>query len=365
MSEALVDQKQQYHAYVDRLTTQVIAALPISVPDDQLKRSRARFRVAFSADAQGALLECTADSIARAIVLSAMSGLFPGGPKPDVWLIPRRNKHKGNALEVNWQLSFRGFIRLARRAGWDLEPVLVFEGEDFKIEEGNAPKIHHVRNLDTPHTWETLRYGYVRVFREGQRSGAKIAYLTKDQILQRRRKAQDDGIWKEWPLEMALKTLCNYAGNRELFPVDDPARYAMEASEQAELGSGSAAELGSRTAPPLPVSSRSDLLLDKLNSEAIDLPVAAEPTREVLTSAVMLERIPVLLNDHLGQDKEKRATALESAFATRSWATVCKLPADQLELGYWALRRDLEGLVAMKAEPPPEEREPGEDPELF
>jgi len=228
--------RSPYDAFVDRMTTQVVAALPISVPDSDLKRARARFRVAFSADAQQALRECTPESVARAIVLSALSGLFPGGPRPDVWLIPRRNKHKGNALEANWQMSFRAYIRLARRAGWELEPVLVFEGERFKIREGDNPGVEHERDLDLPATWETLRYGYIRVFPAGQRQQARIAYLNKAEIQKRRNKAQDQSIWNEWPLEMAIKTLCNYAGNREYFPTDDPARYAMEASEQAEIG---------------------------------------------------------------------------------------------------------------------------------
>lgn len=233
-------ERTQYQAFVDRITTQVIAAMPLTVPDADLKRARARFRVAFSADAQGALQECSPESVARAIVMSAMSGLYPGGPRPDVWLIPRRNKHKGNALEAQWQMSFRGYIRLARRAGWELEPVLVFEGEVFEIEEGDKPGIKHVRNLDLPKTWESLRYAYIRVYPVGQREQARYAYLTKAEILKRRSKAQDPSIWNEWPLEMTYKTMCHYAGNRELFPTDDPTRYAMEASEQAEIGSGAA-----------------------------------------------------------------------------------------------------------------------------
>lgn len=239
-----------YQQFVDRITTQVIAAMPLTIPDQDLKRARARFRVAFSADAQQALQECSPESVARAIVLSAMSGLYPGGPRPDVWLIPRRNKHKGNALEAQWQMSFRGYIRLARRAGWELEPVLVFAGEVFEIQEGDKPSLKHIRNLDLPKTWDTLRYGYIRVFPEGKREQARIAYLTKDEIQKRRNKAQDQSIWNEWPLEMAYKTLCHYAGNRELFPTDDPARNALAATEQAEIGSGASQAEAWGSLPP-------------------------------------------------------------------------------------------------------------------
>jgi hypothetical protein len=232
------DHKTQYQQFVDRLTSQVVAALPLTVPDEDLKRSRSRFRVAFSADAQGALLGCTGDSIARCIVLSALSGLYPGGPRPDVWIIPRANKHLGGAIEANWQMSWRGFVRLARRAGWEMEPVLVFAGEVFEIREGDAPGVTHTRNLDLPQEWESLRYAYVRVFPSGHRDQARIGYLSKEGIAKRRGKAKDQSIWNEWPLEMALKTICNYAGNREMFPTDDPSRYAMAATESAEIGTG-------------------------------------------------------------------------------------------------------------------------------
>jgi recombinational DNA repair protein RecT len=228
--------EQRYQGFVDRVTTQVIAAMPLTVRDEDLKRARARFRVAFSSNAQGSLVQCTPESIGRAIVMSAMSGLYPGGPRPDVWLIPRKNRHKGNQVECNWQMSYRGYIRLARRAGWELEPVLVFDGEEFEVVEGSNPTIVHKRRLEIEPSWEGLRYGYIRAYPVGHREQARFAYLTKAEIVKRRGKAQDQNIWNEWPLEMAYKTLCSYAGNRELFPTDDPMRYAMEESEQSEIG---------------------------------------------------------------------------------------------------------------------------------
>lgn len=234
-NEALV-KREQYDRFIGGMITQVIAALPVTVPDESLKRARARFKVAFSADAKADLVSCTPESLARAIVLSAMSGLYPGGPQPDVDLIPRRNKHRQNALEINWQITFRGYIRLARRAGWEVEPVIIYEGETFKITEGNNPCIEHERNIDVPRKWETIKLGYVRVFPVGRREQAKLAYLTKEEIQKRRNKAQDDSIWKEWPLEMTYKTLCRYAGYREMYPTDDPSRYAMDADTQAEIG---------------------------------------------------------------------------------------------------------------------------------
>lgn len=238
MSEAAIQQRspsQIFREWVDRKTTEAIAALPLDVPDEGLKRARARLRVALSEDSVGRLYECSAESVGRAIVLSAISGLFPGGPAPDVWLIPRRNRHKGNELEVNWQISYRGYARLARRAGWDLEPVLVFASDDFDYEEGSEPRVRHKPDLDAPQTWETLRLGYVRVFPQDRRY-TKLAILTKERIQQRRDKAKDQSIWAEWWREQVLKTLCHYAGAREMFPCDDPTRYAIAADMEAEAG---------------------------------------------------------------------------------------------------------------------------------
>lgn len=387
MTEAIAQPtpKQQYTAYIERLTRQVVDALPISVRDEDLKRARARFRVAFSADGYEAksrsdgsqaptLLDCTGESIARAIVLSAMSGLFPGGPKPDVWLIPRRNKHRGNALECNWQLSFRGYLRLARRAGYDLEPVLVYEGEDFKLEEGNYPKIHHIRNLDLEPSWDLLRFGYVRVFRQGHREEAKIAYLTKKQIMQRRAKAQDQGIWNEWPLEMALKTLCHYAGNREIFPVDDPARYAMEASDSAELGAGSAVAIGTS----IPAASEPRSLPEAHEGAVIDLSAAREPdpVGAAFTAPVQIaedlkppvEGLAGLSGDDLSnlireelkrlKTKADQEDACERHFLTGDRLAVFKLPAEKKAAGLTTLRAELDGLAEMAEN---FERVPGED----
>ena len=357
---ALVAAKEQYRAYVNQLTTQVAAALPISIRDEDLKRARANMRLAFSADAHGKLIECTGESIARAIVLSAMTGLMPGGPKPSVWLIPRKNKHLGGALEVNWQISARGFVRMCRRAGWDMEPVLVFEGERFEVEEGSHPKLVHVRNLDAPQTWPAIRYGYVRVFRAGHRDSAKIGFLSKDQIRQRRAKAQDQGFWNEWPLEMSLKTLCNYAGNRELFPLDDPARFAIDASERAELGQAARKEL----TVGMPAGELTEVDDDTIDAESWEPAGSGEP--EVINlapppdpepTAPILEEIKGVMVRHFGKDAsaKEKGDALRSAFGTFKWAEIEKMDAEQLRVGLQALQRHIAGMASMR------ERQPGEE----
>lgn len=204
-----------------------IERLPFVVGDDDLDRAQRHMLLAFGPGASPQLRQCTPESIGYAIALSAMSGLMPGGPMPDVWLIPRKNRHNGNRVEANWQISARGYVRLARRAGWDLDPVLVFRGEAFQLTRGTSPGIVHVPDVDTARGYDDIRLGYaVATSPNGLR---KFAVLRKGQIDQRRAKAETQNIWNEWPEEMALKTVSAYAGRRELFPCDPGARHAIEA----------------------------------------------------------------------------------------------------------------------------------------
>lgn len=223
-----------------------VSALPFSVADDDLERARAHMMLAFSPAASPQLAACTPQSIGYCIALSALSGLLPGGPAPDVWLIPRRRKlpDGSRVQEANWQISARGYQRLARRAGWDLMPVLVYHGERFEITRGTSPGIVHVPDVDTAQSYQTIRLGYaVATGPDGRRD---FCYLRKDQIDQRRAKAQDDTIWSEWPEEQALKTVAAYAGRRELFPCDPAARHAIN----ADITEGQAQTVvGSQPAP--------------------------------------------------------------------------------------------------------------------
>src|SRR5437667_5782821 len=61
------------------------------------------------------LLQCTADSMAAALLLSAQVGLEPG-PLGHVYLVPYRNNKLG-AHEVVWMLGYTGIIQLGRNGG--------------------------------------------------------------------------------------------------------------------------------------------------------------------------------------------------------------------------------------------------------
>lgn len=74
--------------------------------------------------------------------------------------------------------------------------------------------------------------------------------------------------------------------------------------------------------------------------------------------AALVDEIKGVLRVHNLASSRAAAEPLMMAFG-QTWAGVTKLPADQLRAGLATLKKNLDGLAAMKAEMP--EREPGED----
>ena len=210
------------------LALQFVKDLPFVVGNESLTEARRHLWLAFGRGSPD-LFKCSDQSIAYAIALSAMSGLYPGGPRPDVWLIPRYS-NAAKCLECNWQISSRGYQRMAATAHYRTRAYVVHDHDKFEIAQGSAPAILHEPHMGKAGTWDTIMCAYITVVDTDGRM--EFAVLRKDQIEKRRAKAQHDGIWTEWPEEQTLKTMHAYAGAREMWPTDGAARHAMAADQQ-------------------------------------------------------------------------------------------------------------------------------------
>lgn len=202
------------------------AALPVSVDRAEIGRTMDRMIAAFRSIAASnqTIYECTPESVGRAISLSALTGLYPGGVRPDVYLIPRNNKVKlpgGREVwrkTLDWQLSFHGCVTIANRAGLMVEAVLVYDGDHFEWTQGLNPNIEHRPRLGN-RTYDHCVGAYC-VYR-----GAGIeGFVVMDRgQLDKRRAVSDSwkkgyGPWKDWPDEMAQKTVIKYASARGIIP---------------------------------------------------------------------------------------------------------------------------------------------------
>lgn len=215
------------------LVSRCVAAVSHVAGVDNIDAARARMMLAFSQSAHAAgLAKCSGESVAYCIALSAITGLMPGGSRPDVWIIPRKNHGQ---TEANWQLSAVGAKRLAFMSGYQVEAILVHTADVFRVaRSSDGDTFHHEPSIDDEPTWENLRAGVIRVTSPAGLVTWEI--LRKAEIEKRRKKAQTDAVWREWPLEMAKKTLYLYGASREMWPLSEAARMAVQADHLAQIG---------------------------------------------------------------------------------------------------------------------------------
>lgn len=245
--QALPKSPAEWDGFIGAHVTSMVAALPLTIPDEALKRARSHLKIAFlRAPPASKVFECHPVSVSNCIAMSALTGLYPGGPNPDVDLIPRHDKHlKCQAL--HWQISYRGYKRLCRRnPGWELLPFIVFDGDSFGwgVDSTRGPWFEHHPgnrpNLGDPEiAWKAIRYA-VPLLRSP--TGLLFDVLDKGQIEARRSCAKDQSFWTKWPIEKTLAAACRYAGQREMYPTDDPARYGMQLDVDQEVGAALAVE---------------------------------------------------------------------------------------------------------------------------
>jgi len=201
--------------------------LQAMVGTEEGAKAAGRVALAFRQAAQtnDRLYGCDPVSVAQAVALSAMTGLMPGGPLPDVYLLPR-----GKSLQ--WQVSHRGFSKLAARSGVRLRTKAVFESDTFNVIEGTDPSLEHVPDLNAQQSWETLIAVYVVAH---YKDGSKDFVVIRKADIEKRRANSDaykrnknQSPWGQWPIEMALKTGLRYAFARGIVPMDDTTSNAYD-----------------------------------------------------------------------------------------------------------------------------------------
>lgn len=226
-----------------------------------------------------ALYQCSQESIAQSIAMCALTGLMPGGAYPGCYLIPRKARANidgawRDVQRMNWQMSWRGMVTLAKRAGWDVRCYPVHKTEPFEIAYEPAPRPVYRPNPDVSVTrWEDLR-GCV-VYAAHRDSGTVESIWVPLDIIESRRNASDSytraendlgqweakgkqgkaptpSTWHSWPIEMAMKAAIRYAVSRGLVPLDDDWQIAeahdVQADRPAMVDSGDIASIEHRAA---------------------------------------------------------------------------------------------------------------------
>jgi recombinational DNA repair protein RecT len=216
----------QFRDDVVHLATEFLTQI---VPHERVQEATGRLALAIrqAGVANPKIYECDRQSIAQAVAMSALTGLQPGGIKPDVYLVPR-------GRQLQWQVSSRGLQKLAGRAGWVRMVAQVVHVEDeYRVVLGSEDRIEHVPCGRYPANLDEVKAVYV----VGQhRDGYRVCVdVPMGAIVARRKKSQSGNVWAEWPLEMAQKTAVTYAISRGHFgALDDHPDYAVIQQVESE-----------------------------------------------------------------------------------------------------------------------------------
>lgn len=225
--------RQQFGATVNALAVKELSNLFAS---DVGKQAASRVGLAFRAAASAAkdpdaFYSCSPESVATAMATSAFTQIMPGGPFTGCYLIPK----KVNGVQtLNWWINHRGIKVLARRAGQGIEAIPYFPGDEVVIIRGKDWRVEVIegpcQERDSIEALEGFVY-YVTDLATGSLLAARK--VSKDIIRKRRDKGQDGNVWREWPMEMAEKTVIKYAAGRGDVFFDDIGSMALSREAEA------------------------------------------------------------------------------------------------------------------------------------
>lgn len=201
------------------------AVLADWVGEDRAAEAIGRVSTALSAAAASArnpsdFYACTPASVAKVIAISALTGIMPGsGQGALAYAIPRRPR-KGEAPQLQYQLSHRGVCAMAKRAGSVLIATPVGVKDVIKVTPDDVR--FSKRDIDNPpDDKESLRGVVVTVKRADNGAVLHRGFVAKSTIEKRHAKAQTEEVWSQWYVEMAMKTALHYAINRGWCVIDD------------------------------------------------------------------------------------------------------------------------------------------------
>lgn len=211
----------------DKMKAALRAVLPKHLTPERI------VKVALSATMkQPLLLQCTRDSLLRAIMDAAELGLEPGGALGHAYLVPYRNKRGGYDCQLI--PGYRGLIALARRSGEiaSIEAHPVYANDTYRVRFGLAPVLEHEPLLDGDPG--PLKFVYAIAKLVG--GGVQVEVMTRSQVEAIKARSQGGrsgtGPWKDDYDEMSRKTVV-----RRIFkylPVSTEMARALEAVDREE-----------------------------------------------------------------------------------------------------------------------------------
>lgn len=185
------------------------------------------------------LLQCTPESLVKAVIEASELGLEPSGVLGHAYLIPYGNKLSDGTWvhEAQLQVGYRGFIELAGRSG-QVESIyaeVVYDCDTFEYEQGLHPILRHVPDRSRGEDAKLdCAYAVAKL-----RSGTIVSRVMLGADIAKHRRASKsansaDSPWKMWPEEMWRKTAIRALA--KVLPLSPELSGAAAQDERVESG---------------------------------------------------------------------------------------------------------------------------------
>lgn len=152
------------------------------------------------------LAECDPATLLGAMMLSAQTGLEPGGPLGQAFLIPRWSGRR-KVMEAQFQIGYKGYVQLAARSGVTITARTVREGDEFDFAYGTDEYVKHKPMLGS--TSPAIAWYAVGQFADGRRPVFVVIDRNTTEAAKNAGAAGDRGPWATHYEQMGEKTAAN------------------------------------------------------------------------------------------------------------------------------------------------------------
>lgn len=264
--------------------------------DETMQRQAMETSIAIANDPK--LAKCTPESIVKAIMDTVRLGLDASMGINHTWLVPYKNS-------VQLQISAKGYVQLAYRAGWLIKYSPVYKCDEFSFaitHEGEQMRYvpNYAKHNAKDKQWATNNLDGVIITAVDSKNRRMIEYISIDDIERLRLSSPNQiragkytserdkerilkklpvGIWEEWFSEMAIAKAVKKAVKK--LPIGDKVILsAIELDDLAEAGKESEYESMSAHLKVNDTSKQNNIIKEKnLNYSNLD---------ELLNLAIML-----------------------------------------------------------------------------
>lgn len=274
------------------------------VGPERAKEAAGRLAVALSAAAASAknpqdFYDCTPQSVAAVIAISALTGIHVGtGAASLAYAIPRRAR-KGEPPQLQYQLSHRGINALAGRADRVMIPIPIGKNDKIEIDDSGDVTIVS-RDFDNPPTNEHELRGIVLVVKIASTGSIIMRQWVAQKIINERRAvsdsfqfaekndwAQKTDPWHRWYVEQAMKTAMHYGISRGWCVIDDTeAVRALAADAASDIPALEHAPAGSRSDQVSQLLGNDPIPTESIQTSVVDEAGSDEPLIDTLKRQV-------------------------------------------------------------------------------